>query len=76
MGKKLMVIHNKEMETLDIWFDDPKKEVVCEELGEGIILKKDDKNKVIGIEVLYFSKEDIPLEFKALSAKAISACEA
>ncbi len=33
MEKKLMVIHNKEMETLDIWFDDPKKEVVCEEVG-------------------------------------------
>ncbi len=76
MEKKLMVIHNKEMETLDIWFDDPKKEVVCEELGEGIILKKDNGNKVIGIEVLYFSKEDIPLEFKALSAKAASICEA
>jgi len=69
--KKLTLIHNKEMETLDIWFDDPKKEVVCEEIGEGIILKKDKNNRVIGIEVLYFSKEDVPLEFKALSAKAV-----
>lgn len=67
--KKLMLIHNKEMETLDIWFDDPKKEVICEEIGEGIILKKDKNNIVIGIEVLYFSREDVPLEFKALSAK-------
>jgi len=72
MEKKLMVIHNKEMETLDIWFDNPKKEFVCEEIGEGIILKKDDNNRVIGIEVLYFTKEDVPLEFKALSAKAVS----
>ncbi len=70
MEKKLTVIHNKEMETLDIWFDDPKKEVVCEEVGEGIILKKDKENKVIGLEVLYYSKEDIPLEFKVLSAEA------
>jgi len=69
MEKKLIVIHNREMETLDIWFDDPNKEVICEELGEGIILKKDKNNKVIGIEVLYFSKEDVPIEFKALSAK-------
>ncbi len=70
MEKKLRVIHNKEMETLDIWFDDPKKEVVSEEVGEGIILKKDKDNKVIGLEVLYYSKEDIPLEFKVLSAEA------
>jgi len=72
MEKKLTVIHNKEMETLDIWFDDPKKEVVCEEVGEGIILKKDVNNKVIGLEVLYYSKEDVPFEFKALSAEAAS----
>lgn len=72
MGEKLLVIHNKEMETLDIWFDDPNKEAICEELGGGIILKKDKNNKVIGIEVLYFSKEDVPLEFKAISAKVLS----
>ena len=72
MEKKLTVIHNKGMETLDIWFDDPKKEVVCEEVGEGIILKKDKDNKVIGLEVLYYSKEDVPFEFKALSAEVAS----
>ncbi len=72
MEKKLTVIHNKEMETLDIWFDDPKKEVICEEVGEGIILKKDKDNKVIGLEVLYYSKEDVPFEFKALSAEVAS----
>ncbi|MCK4527835.1 DUF2283 domain-containing protein [candidate division WOR-3 bacterium] len=72
MEKRLMVIHNKEMETLDIWFDDPKKEVVCEEVGGGIILKKDKDNKVIGLEVLYYSKDDVPFEFKALSAEAMS----
>ena len=69
MEKKLTVIHNKEMETLDIWFDDPKKEVICEEVGEGIILKKDKDNKVIGFEVLYYSKEDVPFEFKAVSSE-------
>jgi len=70
MEKKLTVIHNKEMETLDIWFDDPKKEVICEEVGEGIILKKDKDNKVIGLEVLYYSGMDVPLEFKVLSTEA------
>ena len=47
MEKKLILIHNKEMETLDIWFDDPEKEHVCEEVGDGIILKKDRDGKVL-----------------------------
>ena len=56
MEKKLILIHNKEMKTLDIWFDDPKKEHICEEAGDGIILKKDRKGKVIGIEILYWRR--------------------
>jgi len=72
MEKRLILIHNKDMETLDIWFDDPEKEAVCEEVGEGIILKKDENGRVIGIEVLYFSHEDIPLEFRAI-ARSIKA---
>jgi len=67
MEKKLILIHNKEMKTLDIWFDDPEKEYVCEEVGDGIILKKDKDGKVIGIEILYFTGEDVPLEFKAVA---------
>ncbi len=72
MEKKLIIIHNKEMETLDIWFDDPEREFICEEVGDGVILKKDKDDKVIGIEVLYFTKEDTPIEFKALSKAIIS----
>ena len=67
MEKKLILIHNKEMKTLDIWFDDPEKEHVCKEVGDGIILKKDREGKVIGIEILYFTGEDIPLEFKTVA---------
>jgi uncharacterized protein YuzE len=72
MEKKLIIIHNKEMETLDIWFDDPERESICEEVGDGVILKKDKNGIVIGIEVLYFTKEDTPIEFKALSKAIIS----
>ena len=68
--EKIKIIHNKKMETLDIWFDDPEKEFICEEVGDGIILKKDKNGKVIGIEVLYFSKNDIPLEFLNIEVEA------
>lgn len=50
--EKIKIVFNKEANTLDIWFDDPKKEWVCEETGEEIILKKDKGGNIIGIEKL------------------------
>lgn len=59
-----MVTHNRETETLDVWFDDPEKEEVSEEAGDGLILKKDSEGNVIGLEVLYFSKEEVQNPFR------------
>jgi len=53
---KVIVYYNKDSDTMDIWFSDPANEVICEEAGDGIILKKDKNGKVIGIEKLYVSK--------------------
>lgn len=53
---KVMVYYHKDSDTMDIWFGNPEDEVVCEEAGEGIILKKDKNGKTIGIEKLYVSK--------------------
>ncbi len=53
---KVMVYYHKEADTMDIWFGDPAKEVVSEEVGEGVVLKKDKKGRVIGIEKLYLMK--------------------
>jgi len=50
--EKILVVFTKETNTMDIWFDKPEKEFICEETGEEIILKKDKKGKVIGIELL------------------------
>ncbi len=55
MDKKMMIVFNKIGNTVDIGFDDPKKEVMSEETGEEIILKKDKNNKVIGLEKLNFA---------------------
>lgn len=41
---------------MDIWFGNPEDEVISEEAGEGIILKKDKDGRVIGIEKLYVTK--------------------
>jgi len=52
---KLKIIHDKKGETLTVYFEKPRKNQVCEEAGNGIILIKDKKNKkVIGFEKLHF----------------------
>lgn len=50
---KLKIYYEAKEKTLSVWFDDPKKEVVSEEIGDGIILSKDRKGSVIGFEKLY-----------------------
>ncbi|MFH0712938.1 MAG: DUF2283 domain-containing protein [Candidatus Micrarchaeota archaeon] len=50
--EKIKIIFNKAANTLDIWFDDPSKEAMCEETGEELILKKDKNGNVIGVEKL------------------------
>ena len=51
---QLRVIFDKVGNTLNVWFDDPQKEHVCEETAEEIILVKDKTGKVIGFEVLNY----------------------
>jgi len=53
---KVIVYYHKETDTMDIWFGNPEDEYICEEAGEGVILKKNKEGKVIGIEKLYVSK--------------------
>jgi uncharacterized protein YuzE len=51
---KLSVYYDREGSTLSVWFDDPKKEHVCEESDDDMILVKDRKGRVIGFERLNF----------------------
>lgn len=53
---KVVVYYHKDSDTMDVWFGNPEDEAVCEEVGEGIILKKDNNGKTIGIEKLYVSR--------------------
>lgn len=50
---KLKIYYDEKGKTLSVWFDDPKKEVVSEEVGDGVVLSKDKKGGVIGFEKLY-----------------------
>ena len=50
----IKVIHDPVGETLTVYWDDPEREEVCEEIGQGLILIKDKQGEVIGFERLYF----------------------
>lgn len=50
---KIKMYYDAKGKTLSVWFDEPKKEVVSEELGDGTIVSKDKRGKVIGFEKLY-----------------------
>jgi uncharacterized protein YuzE len=51
---KLRVYYDREGNTLSVWFDDPKKEHVCEEAVDDMVLVKDRRGRVIGFERLNY----------------------
>jgi uncharacterized protein YuzE len=57
MGKKVKVFYDSERDTLDIWFEEPPAEGFSRELSEGIIVKYDSNERVVGLEILFLSKK-------------------
>jgi len=75
--EKIRIYYDKEVDTLDIWFDEPPEEGFSREINNGIIVKYDSKERIVGIEVLFLSKQKainnvIPNEVKAEFKTAIS----
>ncbi len=71
--EKIRVYHDRTGNTLSVWFDDPNKEHLCEEIGDDVVLMKDRRGRVIGFERLnYLSRKqqgdgkNIPVEFQVL----------
>jgi len=74
---KIRIYYDKEVDTLDIWFDEPPEEGFSREINDGIIAKYDSKERIVGIEVLFVSKQKaindvIPNEVKTEFKTAIS----
>jgi hypothetical protein len=53
----IKAIHDPIGETLTVYWDDPDREEICEEVGHGIILIKDAQGEVIGFERLHFKPD-------------------
>ena len=56
----IKAIHDPVAHTLTIWIDDPKKEAVCEETTDEVVMMKDAEGRVIGFEVLNYK----PIKFR------------
>jgi hypothetical protein len=72
---KIRIYHDRTGNTLTAWFDDPREESACEEIGDDIVLIKDDRGRVIGLERLnYLSSRrqdhgiNVPVEVHVLGA--------
>ncbi len=70
---KVRVYFDRTGNTLTVWFDDPAKEAVCEEVGDDVVLIKDRRGRVIGFERLnYLTRKQrqqgewVPVEVQAL----------
>lgn len=68
---KILIHWDTEGNTLNVWFDDPQMEHVCEETGDEVVLSKDITGRVIGFEKLNYrlsqaqtSSHILPVEVK------------
>jgi hypothetical protein len=51
---KVRVYYDRAGNTLSVWFDDPKKEHVCEESDDDLVFVKDRRGRVIDFERLNY----------------------
>lgn len=63
--EKITITYDKVGSTLDVWFSIPRP-CINEEIGNGIILKKDEKGEVIGFEKINYLKKEKPEEVRSL----------
>jgi hypothetical protein len=51
---KVRVYHDRTGNTVTVWFDNPRREAICEEIGDDVVLIKDKEGRVIGFERLNY----------------------
>ena len=52
--EKVRVYFDRVGNTLTVWFDNPRKESVCEEIGDDVVLIRDAEVRLIGFERLNY----------------------
>jgi hypothetical protein len=71
--ERIRVYHDRSGNTLTVWFDDPNKEYICQEIADDVVLMKDRRGRALGFERLnYLSKKqqgqgiNVPVEVQVL----------
>lgn len=62
---KITITYDKVGNTLDVWFEQPRP-CINEEIGGGVIIKKNEKGETIGFEKLNYLKKDNPQEVNSI----------
>ena len=70
----IKVIHDSVGETLTLYWDNPEREEICEEVGHSIILIKDAQGEVIGFERLYFKPKEALQELGVVLQPEFDSC--
>jgi hypothetical protein len=68
--EQVKVFYDRTGNTLTVWFGDPQEEYIDEEVGDEVILMKDQSGRVIGFEKLNFStaaSEQVRFAFETIS---------
>lgn len=55
--EKVIVTYDRVGNTLDVWFGKPCK-AICEEIGNGVIIKKNKQGEIVGFEKLNYIRAD------------------
>ena len=66
------VIHDREGQTLTVWFGEPSSEVSSSDNEHGVIVMKDKAGAVIGIEVLGYTGHPTAIALEAPVAQTVS----
>ena len=64
------VFYDREGNTLTVWFEEPETEYISEEIGDEVILMKNETGRVIGFEKLNFSTataEQVRVAFETIA---------
>ena len=65
---QIKVFYEPEMELLTVFWQPPRKDQICTELGDGVILIKDSRSgEPIGLELLSYRRDDA--RFDAVSVE-------
>ena len=71
--EQIKVYYDEFGQTLTIWFDDPDKEVIAEEVGSDVVMMKSEDGRALGFEILnmkYQNPEKLEVLFERFNEVA------